>query len=507
MELYTNKDVDLVESEVDKLTDIIEEKKATLFEPTKKELLIAIDHVLEFVKKNKRKVYGGYAQNKLIINKNKEDAFYDDSEFPDIDVYTPKPLEDLREVADILHQKGFKDVRAGEAIHKETYNVSVGGTMVLDLSYVPTEIYNNMPFVQIDGMNYVAPEFIYIDLYKIFTEPYFSSRRWKKTFKRLKLLQKHYPFNKPTKKLNDSYDPPKKSEETVEKINKVIYDFIKDKETFIIIGQYAYNYYLEQSKINNDQKIGKLFEQIKYPFMQLISTNYVIDTVKLYTVLSNIMKGDSKLSFKEHNPFWGMTGYGTIISYDNHPVLHIVAHDNKCLPVRVDKARFYNSSKTVVENDHKLTFGSFDLVLLMNLISNFRVKVTNTSSKYHYHKIMTSHLGEMRSYYLKKSGKNLLDKSPFQSLIIDCVGKAVDPVKCAMARRKENSRKGKMIVYRYDPENPKPKPDFKFFNSSGNEIRNTSNLKVTKYINDESKYKELLNSKTQQTSEEEVNSC
>lgn len=497
MELYTIKDVELVESEVDKLTDIVEERKSTIFEPTKKELLSAIDHVIEFVKKNKRKIYGGYAQNKLIVNKNKEDAFYDDSEIPDVDVYTPKPLEDLREVADILHKKGFKDVLAGEAMHKETYYVSVKGERVLDLSYVPTEIYNNMPFVQIDGMNYVAPEFIYIDLYKMFTEPYFSSFRWKKTFKRLRLLQKHYPFNKPTKKLNSAYDPPKNLETTVEKINKTIYDFIKEKETFIITGQYAYNYYLEQSKIDKDSKIGisKLFEQIKYPFMQLISIDYVLDTVKLYMAISSSIKGDDKLSFKEHYPFWGMTGYGTVISYDNFPVLHIVSHNDKCLPINVDKARFYNSGKTIVENNYKLTFGSFDLVLLMNLISNFRAKVTKMTDKYHYHKIMTSHLGEMRTYYFKQNGKNLLNKSPFQSLIIDCMGKAVDPIKCTMERRKERKKKGKMIVYRYDPENPTPKPDYKFFNSSGNEIKNTINLKVTKYINDESKYKELIQSK------------
>ncbi len=45
--------------------------------------------VMEYIKKHKRKIYGGFAQNQLVKRANPKDAFYKENERPDIDFYSP----------------------------------------------------------------------------------------------------------------------------------------------------------------------------------------------------------------------------------------------------------------------------------------------------------------------------------------------------------------------------------------------------------------------------------
>lgn len=484
MSLYTEKDVELIESKIDDITDGIEKHKLDIFEPTKKEIMEANKVVMDYIRKHKRKIYGGYAQNKVIVSKDPKDAFYSEDDIPDIDVYSPEPLKDLVEVCNLLKEKGFKLVNGQEAIHKETYKIFVNGANVLDLSYVPRNIYNKIPFIDIDGIYYVHPSFVYIDMYRMLTDPYFSgSHRWKKIISRLYKLQKHFPFNKATKPLNNAYDIPKDKRAVVEKINREVFDMIINKENFIVVGQYAYNYLLEESGIMNDKVLGKKYKLISIPFMQMISTNYIPDTVNIILELRKLLNNDKKLTYKEYYPLWMFTGYSTVVYYDGVPVLHVTAHNNRCVPVRKVVAKFYENCKVEVEKDSFIQLGCFDFIFLMNLISGLRVRVNEVEDKYHYHNIMTSHLIEIRNYYLKKNKKTLLDESLFKSFIPDCVGETMDPQREARLLREKKYKEGKLVMFRYDPSKPREAPDYKFANTSGNEIRKDKNLKITKYLN------------------------
>lgn len=484
MQLYDINDVELIDKHIDVVTDEIEKRKLDIFEPTKKEQLSANKVVLDFVRDHKRKIYGGYAQNKVIIDKDPKDAFYDDDEIPDIDVYSPDPLKDLVELCDLLLARGFKDVVGQEALHKETYKIFVNQANVIDLSYVPRNIYNKMPFITIDGINYIHPSFVNIDMYRMMTDPYFSgSHRWKKTFSRLYKLQKHYPFNAATKPLNNSYDIPKNKKEEISKINKVICNYCENKDTFVIVGQYAYNYLLEESNIMKDSKLGNKYKLIDIPFMQIISINYIPDTVNIILKLQEVFKTDPKLTYKEFYPLWMFTGYSTIIYYDDVPVLHVTSHNNRCIPIRKVPAKFYYDGKSTEDTNSFVQLGSFDFVLLMNLVSGLRVRISEIDDKQHYHNIMTSHLVEMRNYYLKKNNKTLLDESLFKSYIPTCIGDTMDPQRENRLLREKKYKQGKLVTFRYKPEQPKPAPDFKFANTSGNEINKQINLKIQKYLN------------------------
>ena len=84
-------------------------------EPTLDELSIVYQYIISYIKKKQRIVYGGYAQNLLIIDKNKDDGFYKEingafynwPDLADIEFYSPTPIEDLIELTEELYHKKF----------------------------------------------------------------------------------------------------------------------------------------------------------------------------------------------------------------------------------------------------------------------------------------------------------------------------------------------------------------------------------------------------------------
>ena len=492
MELYNEKDVVLIEEKIDEITKGIDEKKLEIFEPTKKELLATNKIILDYIKEHKRKIYGGYAQNVLIKNKNPSDAFYDESCIPDIDFYSSDPINDLIAISNLLKEGGHKPVEGKEATHKETYSIFVNYVNVCDISYVPKNIYNKLPFIEIGGINYVHPSFINIDFYRIMSDPYWSGDfRWKKIFSRLYKLQKNYPFNKASKPLTNAYDVPEPVSEIVTKLHTYIFDQIKNKENYIIFGQYAYNILLLESGIMEDKKMSDKYKPINIPFLQIVSTNYIQDAATLIVNLKNSFKDlANDITFIEFYPFWMLTGYSTIVYYNKIPIIHITSNNKRCIPIKKVPAKLFINRK-VKKDDGSIQIGCFDFIFLMNLVTGLRERVNMVEEKTHYHNIMTSHLIEMRSYYLNKNKKNLLDNTLFQSFIPTCIGPTIDPTREIRLIREKKYKEGKLVIFRYNPEEPIKAPDYKFANTSGNPINKDINFKITKYVIDPSELEKL----------------
>lgn len=495
--MYSLKDLELVKDNIEPIIERIEIDKLNIYEPTRDEQMRAINIVLKFIKDKKRKVYGGTAQNKLVVNKNPKDSFYPDHEIPDIDFYSPEPLQDMKEICDLLYESKFGDniIEGREAQHKETYTVFVNYENTCDISYVPKYIYNKMPFVEIDGINYVHPSFIYIDLYRVLSEPHFSSRTWGKHFGRLMLLQKYYPFKSYKEKLNSAYDAKNKNlDPKLLEINKYILNEIKNKESHIIVGQYAYNYLLNESHILNS-KNGSTFKYINIPLIQIISTNYMYDAP---TLISKLRNYDNDISFVESYPFWQYTGYNVVAYYKEVPIIHITSHNGRCTPIKKCNFKTFYDNKIIEDNKSFVQLGSFDVIFLSNLISGFRCKVNDLNDKYVYHNIFTSHLIEMRSYYFEKFNKTLLDNTLFQTFVPTCIGEGKDPVKTTLKERRQKILAHKPATYKYVPGKNLEVPDFKFANTSGNPIIN-KNFKITKYVLNP----ELLKNNTKEEDESE----
>lgn len=480
MQLYTEDDVKMAKDKLAELVDDIEKKKLGIFEPTRDELLAANDIVLQFIKDNKRKVYGGTAQNALIVAKNPEDGFYKDN-IADLDMYSPDPIVDMKKLANIFFDKGNKFVEGSEGLHEETYKVFVNFANVADLSYVPKNIYYRIPFIEIDGIQYVHPSFIMIDLYRMLTEVYFSSFRWEKVFPRIYKLQKYYPFNKATSPLPKVDQIKSEDKSNVDLLSGTIFNFMRDNKSIIVVGKYAYNVLLHESDIMKDSKLGKKYEYIQSVPYQFVSTNYKDDVKALLDKLRQDNKTLSpSVSIVEHYPFWQFYGYSTYIYYKNYPICHIIHYNRRCTPFKEVPAYIFRGNEVGKEKG-TITLGSFDFILLMNMCFAFRQRVVKNDELYQFYNIMTSHLVEIRNYYLEKNKKTMFDDTLFQEFSTECIGEALDPARESRLVKAKKFAEGKLVTFRYRPETEyeeNPSSTYRFPNSSGNPIHNDRNYKI-----------------------------
>jgi len=470
MELYNSKDLKLVDENIDIVIENIEEKRKKLYprpndivsdtdsvksydleKPTSPDIIEKIINItIDFIKNKKRIIYGGYSQNAVVKIKNKNDAFYSDDEIADIDVYSPNPIEDLVELCDKLFLSGFTDVVGREAMHKETYKIFTNKYNAIDLSYVPKQIYDNIPYINIDNIKYVHPSFSMIDLYKMMSEPLFSSWRWKKIFKRLYLLQKYYPF--PIINLDEKL----KHKNDILQIFEVIDDFITNNENVYLFGDIAYNEYVKQA---NDPNV----KEIDVYSYKIVSSNYKNDAKKLIKELNKF-----NITYEEHYQFWSFTGHNVEIYYKNELVAIIYDNLKRCCPINI------------IENKKgKIQIGSFDYTLLMEMIISFREKVLKNTNQKKYHDGIITNLIKIRKYYFNKNNKTLLDTSLFQSFISTCIGETVDPMMEAKNKWKKRKEKKGSAMFSYKPVKTLTYK-WVFNNTSGNKINNPKNLKLSK---------------------------
>jgi hypothetical protein len=482
MELYKKSDIDIVDQNIDKIIESIEDKRKILFPrprdlevvasesdtdsvittttvdekkgPSFEDVKEIVQIVLNFVKEKKRKIYGGKSLNDIIKSKNKADAFYKEDELPDIDIYSAEPISDVVELCNTLHAKGYTDVFAREAMHKETYKIFTKGYNAIDLSYAPKMIYDNIPFIEIDGIRYTAPSFAMIDMFRILTEPLFSSWRWSKVFKRLQLIQKYYPIQKINEKPLNVYAHKKDMIGAI----SIIEEFIVDNENVYLFGDFGYNQLVKESK-------SKQIKEVTIGIFQIVSTDYKHDAAKLIKMLKESESGGSKITYNEYYPFWSLTGHSVEILFNGEVIVKMYHYLKRCTPV--SKVKYDNGIVQI---------GSFDYILLMEMVLSFRQKVLRDNNKKRYHDTMISNLIVMREQYFKENNKTLLDPGVFQSFVASCVGIAVDPIMEAKRQRKANKEAHKS-TFSYKPVR-ELKTKWIFDNTSGQIINNPKNLKI-----------------------------
>jgi len=108
----------ILRSAVDDINEQIESKKTSNIDIKK---LIGV--VEDFIRKKKLICYGGTAINNILP---KYAQFYNvETTIPDYDCYSPNPIEDAKELANIYHQNGYKDIEAKSSAHYGTFKVFV----------------------------------------------------------------------------------------------------------------------------------------------------------------------------------------------------------------------------------------------------------------------------------------------------------------------------------------------------------------------------------------------
>jgi len=217
-----------------------------------------ISIVEDFLRRKRLVCYGGTAINALLPT---EDQFYNkETEIADYDFYSPNPVADAKELADIYVKEGFDEVEAKSGQHHGTYKVFVNFIGMADITYMEKGIYERVKeeAVSVGGILYAPANFLRMGMYLELSRPSGDVSRWEKVLKRLGLLNKSYPlrgpkcYNKDFQREMTSVD--KKEEEK-------IYTILRDtfiNQGVIFFGGYAiskYRHYMSKKIKDRFQKI------------------------------------------------------------------------------------------------------------------------------------------------------------------------------------------------------------------------------------------------------------
>ena len=153
-----------------------------------------IEIVEDFLKDTKCICYGGTAINNILPT---EAQFYNrDTEIPDYDFYSPKPLDHAKQLADIFFEAGYTDVEAKAGVHAGTFKVFVNFIPMADITELHPILFDNISkdAIEMDGLLYCPANFLRMNMFIELSRPDGDVSRWEKVLKRLTLLNQHYPL-------------------------------------------------------------------------------------------------------------------------------------------------------------------------------------------------------------------------------------------------------------------------------------------------------------------------
>ena len=445
--MYRQSDLDDIKKNINHIEDEAMKKKLEILEHTIKEFNEVYSVIVDYIKMKRKIIYGGYAQNHLIEMKNPKDVFYKEIDLADIEFYSYEPVTDVIELCDILLKKGFKNVQGSEGAHPETYKIFVNFQNYCDLSYMPKNVYDNVPFIEDKGLRYTHPHFMLVDAFRVYSDPITSYFRLDKTFGRFTTLMKYYPFDKSFEKYKISYDITL-SDLDLRVVKRFVRHRILHNSDFIIVGYYAYNYLVK--KVN----LGLDFDNFTY--YQAISINYEEDEKRVGEYLIETYGKD--IEIKHFTPFFQFFDKHTEYYFKDTCIFKLYGHNNRCIINELSEKK-------------KVHFGTFQLIFLY-LLADYQYAICrrNQKEKNNYMAMIVKLL-KAREQYLDKHRITVLDKSPFQEFTLQCIGSTEDPLRMARLEAKRKRDAGKQGIFRYDPKGtPGIVPQFRFSNTSGNEI-------------------------------------
>ncbi len=255
----------ILRNAVDK-SEAIQAKKTTMNEDVQK-----IINILEmFLQRKPLICYGGTAINNILP---RQDQFYNrDLEIPDYDFYSKTALNDAIELANIYADAGYKEVEAKSGMHHGTYKVFVNFIPIADITHLDDSIFYALyeDAIKVAGIKYAPANFLRMNMYLELSRPMGDVSRWEKVFKRLTLLNKHYPVNPKTdcdkvefqKRMEDQtiksiVASGFESKEVEEDIHIVIRDTLISMGA-VFIGGYACSLYSKYMPEKEKRKIEKI---------------------------------------------------------------------------------------------------------------------------------------------------------------------------------------------------------------------------------------------------------
>ncbi len=437
------------------INNIFDKLNNTQYEIDKKNENKKIFSLIEkYLKDNNKKIGGSFSLNLYLKKKDNTIDIYknkiNNNTIIDIDFYSFCPIEDLKNLCDILHNNNIKFVRGSEAIHKESYKLTVNNITYCNISYMPKYIYYNIPSEIINEFTLVSPFFMNIDYLRILTDPLNSYWRLhnKNTYERYLLLNSNYINNYIQNNYEDTDIKDNKDNKNIKNDVKNILNIFSQKNTIINIGQLVYNIY--DNLTNNKNNNINLFE--------FISINYETDLIELFNILKTI--NIDNISHDEYYPFFQFFGESVKIYYNNIPICILYSHNNKAIPYKQ-----YNN----------INIASYHTCLLFANINAIKYQINNDYYNYKNEIKYIKNISEIRNVYFSKNNLTNYDESIFQDFIIDTLGISISPEKERQIIGELRKKNNKPFMYAYDPilninskNNKDNKDNYVFSNTSGN---------------------------------------
>ena len=226
-------------------TEYIQKSKIANAEDVKRMISILED----FLRRNKLVCYGGSAINAVLPE---SAQFYDrDVEIPDYDFFCLDPVKKAKELADIYYKAGFTEVDAKSGVHKGTYKVFCNFVPIADITQLHPKIYASIQkdAIVIDGIHYAPPNYLRMGMFLELSRPAGDTSRWEKVFKRLTLLNTHYPLKAPY-----NCQKGKSADETNDKIFTLIRQSLVNQEV-VFFGGYAASLYTKYTGHLYDRRV------------------------------------------------------------------------------------------------------------------------------------------------------------------------------------------------------------------------------------------------------------
>lgn len=460
-----DEDIVTVTNNVDSIIEKAHQKEINTIEPTIDEFTSVKQIILDFIRREKRIIYGGYGWNSLIKKVSPKDVFYKDTDFSDVEFYSNKPIEDLIKLCNIIHDKGYKFIQGKNAQHEESYKIFVNFQAYCDITYMPSNIFYSVMTETIDGLRIIHPKFIMVDILRQYNDPITSYWRLDKNLRRGKLMMKLYP-------LELKHTETKANELSSKSLNIIQYllPLLTRIKSIIFGGYTAYNAY-----INPNKHIKKQTSKYDSKIIELISCNIYEDVKfiynEIYKYFDTIHKHESlndKILMEQYYPFFQFTDKKVVFKYDGEPFLIIYGNNEKCIPFNeiqlIDDDNIYPVKIT--------TFNVTFMYILIKFHQGIAEKDRNACNLYDYmmYKLLTS-----RTKFLTDNNKTILDDTIFQDFKIDCLGEPISPLRKFMMKVKDRKLMPRSAIPPYDPEendHDYPFDSYFFYNTSGNIINN-----------------------------------
>ncbi len=270
----------------------MENDKYELFEiyrnPIRSVLLSAMELAKKFIIERNLIITGGMAIDFAL--RNMGDQLYNPESLngvvPDYDCYSPDPVKDAYDFTELLQEQGYSNdglyrLDAIRAKHIQTIRVRIEYKSIVEISYIPPKIFNNLPKIKYQDMLVIHPHWQLINIHRSLSypviDPPFESlfNRLNKDVERFMMLYSKYPlkteiYTLPQNKINivkiiDELSIMRESTNKTKQTDNIrisTYNFlqgidtdIKFNEDLILYGFSAYPfYYIKYLQIINSFK-------------------------------------------------------------------------------------------------------------------------------------------------------------------------------------------------------------------------------------------------------------